>query len=85
MGYNGSGFDASVGCYNSKATLLTLSAIPVHLQPAYADLGYGPHSLPETELAAAQVLSLPLYPELQEDEVSAVCAAIRLFERQNGA
>jgi len=59
--------------------------VPIHLQPAYADLGYGPRTLPETELAAAQVLSLPLYPELREDEVSAVCAAIQLFERQDGA
>ncbi|HQE99079.1 MAG TPA: DegT/DnrJ/EryC1/StrS family aminotransferase [Anaerolineae bacterium] len=59
--------------------------VPIHLQPAYADLGYGPRTLPETELAAAQVLSLPLYPELREDEVSAVCAAIQLFERQGGA
>ncbi|OQB01543.1 MAG: hypothetical protein BWY25_01085 [Chloroflexi bacterium ADurb.Bin222] len=48
-------------------------------------MGYGPRTLPETELAAAQVLSLPLYPELREDEVSAVCAAIQLFERQDGA
>ena len=32
MGYNGSGFDASVGCCNSKDTLLTLSAIPFHPQ-----------------------------------------------------
>ena len=53
---------------------------PVHLQPAYADLGYGPGSLPETEAAAAQVLSLPLYPELREDEVAAVCAAIMDFQ-----
>ena len=33
MGYNGSGFDASVGYCSSKDTLLTLSAIPFHLQP----------------------------------------------------
>lgn len=55
--------------------------VPVHLQPAYADLGYGPGTLPETEAAAAQVLSLPLYPELYEDEVAAVCAAIADFQR----
>lgn len=53
--------------------------VPVHLQPAYADLGYRPGSLPETEAAAAQVLSLPLYPELREDEIEAVCNAIRAF------
>ncbi len=53
--------------------------MPVHLQPAYAELGYGPGSLPETEAAAEQVLSLPLYPELRDDEVEAVCAAVNAF------
>jgi len=33
MGFNGLGFDGFVGDYNSKDTLLTLSAIPFHLQP----------------------------------------------------
>src|SRR5208282_3598991 len=37
--------------------------VPVHLQPAYADLGYGRGTFPRSEAAAEQVLSLPLYPE----------------------
>lgn len=48
---------------------------PCHLQPAYAHLGRGAGSLPITELAAAEVLSLPLYPELTEAEVGQVIAA----------
>lgn len=51
-------------------------ARPVHLQPAYADLGYGPNSLPESEKAANEVLSLPLYPELSEQQIQTVAAAL---------
>ena len=40
--------------------------IPIHRQPAYADLGYGPGSLPVTERLCSEVLSLPIYPELSE-------------------
>jgi dTDP-3-amino-3,4,6-trideoxy-alpha-D-glucose transaminase len=50
--------------------------VPVHRQPAYADLGYGPGSLPVTERLAAEVLSLPLYVGLRPDEVRAVAAAV---------
>jgi dTDP-4-amino-4,6-dideoxygalactose transaminase len=49
---------------------------PVHLQPAYAEFGAGPGSLPATERAAREVLSLPLYVGLTEDRVDAVCAAV---------
>ena len=52
---------------------------PVHRQPAYAHLGYGPGSLPATEAAAAEVLSLPMYPDLSEAAVDAVVAAIGEF------
>src|SRR5262249_56513956 len=50
--------------------------VPVHRQPAYADLGYGPGSLPVTERLAGEVLSLPLYVGLRPDEVRAVAAAV---------
>jgi len=54
--------------------------VPAHLQPAYRDrLGRRP--LPETERAAREVLSLPMYPELRDDEVQQVIAAIHDFER----
>jgi dTDP-4-amino-4,6-dideoxygalactose transaminase len=51
--------------------------VPVHLQPAYADLGYQLGDFPESERAANEVLSLPMYPELSHTEIEAVTAAIR--------
>ena len=51
--------------------------IPVHMQPAYADLGYVPGAFPQAEAAAKQVISLPLYPELSEDAVKRVAYAVR--------
>jgi len=50
---------------------------PVHLQPAYADLGYGPGSFPKAESAAKQVLSLPLYPELSMQSVALVADTVK--------
>jgi dTDP-4-amino-4,6-dideoxygalactose transaminase len=50
--------------------------VPVHLQPAYASLGYGRNSLPESEKAAGQVLSLPLFPELTKDQIEMVAQAV---------
>jgi len=43
--------------------------IPVHLQESYQDLGMLKGSLPETEQAAKEILSLPLYPEMTLDEI----------------
>jgi dTDP-4-amino-4,6-dideoxygalactose transaminase len=51
--------------------------VPVHLQPAYADLGYGPGAFPRSEAAAREVLSLPLYPELSLQAVAHVAHAVR--------
>ena len=53
--------------------------VPIHLQPAYrgrlGDMG----SLPETEKAAREIVSLPMYPELGEEDVRAVAQAIHEF------
>jgi dTDP-4-amino-4,6-dideoxygalactose transaminase len=49
---------------------------PVHLLPAYADLGYPPGSLPHSERAAQEVLSLPMFPELSPRQVEEVCEAV---------
>jgi dTDP-4-amino-4,6-dideoxygalactose transaminase len=50
--------------------------IPIHLQPAYQDLGYPRGSFPVTEAYAEQVLSLPMYPELTSEAVEYVAAAV---------
>ncbi len=50
--------------------------IPVHLQPAYADLGYKAGDFPHTEAAAAEVLSLPMFAELTSDQQDAVSHAV---------
>ena len=42
--------------------------IPIHRQPAYAELNHGPGSLPVTERLCSEVLSLPIFPELGEHQ-----------------
>jgi dTDP-4-amino-4,6-dideoxygalactose transaminase len=54
---------------------------PLHLQPALASLGHGPGDFPHAERAAAEVLSLPLYPELADGAVLRVTDAVRGFFR----
>jgi hypothetical protein len=52
--------------------------VPVHLQPAYRGrVPLGPAGCAETERAAAEVLSLPMYPELTDAQVERICAALR--------
>jgi len=51
--------------------------IPVHLQPAYANLGYKQGEFPETEAAAAEVLSLPMYAELTDTLQDQVVEGVR--------
>jgi len=51
--------------------------IPVHLLPAYADLGYKLGDFPHSEAAANEVLSLPMYPELNEEQRESVASAVR--------
>jgi dTDP-4-amino-4,6-dideoxygalactose transaminase len=46
--------------------------VPVHLQNAYADLGYGPGDFPVTETLADRFLSLPIYAELRPEQVAVV-------------
>lgn len=53
--------------------------VPLHLQPCFASLGYAPGSLPETERACREVLSLPIYPELDAKEQTTVVAAMHDF------
>ncbi len=51
--------------------------LPLHLQPAFQDLGYRKGDFPEAERAAREVLSLPLYPELSENQVEEVAGALK--------
>ena len=51
--------------------------IPIHLQPAYRELGLGPGSFPRTERSAQRILSLPMFAELTEEQIDLVVGAIQ--------
>ena len=50
---------------------------PVHLLPAFADLGYAPGEFPHAEQAANEVLSLPMFPELTAEQSGVVAHALK--------
>ncbi len=53
--------------------------IPIHLQPAYAELGYRRGDFPVTEAYAEEIVSLPIFPELDDEKVAYVAEAVRAF------
>jgi UDP-2-acetamido-2-deoxy-ribo-hexuluronate aminotransferase len=55
--------------------------VPLHLQPLYSGLGHKPGDFPNAEHVAGEILSLPMYPELSEDKIERVAAAIAEFAR----
>lgn len=59
--------------------------LPLHMQPALQYLGYQAGEFPVSEQAAREVLALPIYPELRDDEVDTVVEAIRRFLRTQAA
>lgn len=53
--------------------------VPCHLQKAYASLGYAPGAFPKSEYLASHCVSLPMFAELTDDEVSQVILAANQF------
>jgi len=51
--------------------------VPLHLQPAYASLHYQPGDLPQSERASAEVLSLPVFAEITDEQITSVSGALR--------
>jgi len=58
---------------------------PIHLQEAAADLNYGVGSFPVTESQAGRILSLPIYPELEADQLEYVVSSLHSFYDENGS
>ena len=56
---------------------------PIHLQPAYADLGLGRGSLPTAERLASEICSLPVFPAITEAEIDRTGAAVASFVRSH--
>ena len=53
--------------------------LPVHIQPAYKGRCRGSGNLPVTESLAGRILSLPIYPELEKEQVERICSALRFL------
>lgn len=69
---------------NEGITTLMHYPVPVHLQEAYKDLGYGAGDLPVTEAAVREILSLPMHPALAREEVRFVGEKIREYRANRG-
>jgi dTDP-4-amino-4,6-dideoxygalactose transaminase len=54
--------------------------LPLHLQPAFAYLGYKEGDFPESERAAREVLSIPVFPELSEEQLHHVARLMLEFQ-----
>lgn len=51
--------------------------VPLHLQPAFRELGYRPGDMPRSEAATARILSLPMFPELSAEQIELTCRTVR--------
>jgi len=63
---------------NGIATAIYYS-LPLHLQKVYSDLGYKKGDFPMAELLSQMVISLPLYPELSDNDIIFVCQKVKEF------
>ncbi len=59
--------------------------IPVHLQTGFAELGYREGDLPETERVCRDVMSIPMYPELTEEQLTHITSSVQQFCAQSTA
>jgi len=59
--------------------------IPIHLQKAYKHLGYNQGSFPVAEKLAKRIISLPMFPELERQEIEYIAREIRAFFKQNAS
>ena len=66
--------DADVGCGIHYP-------VPIHLQEAYADMGLGEGSFPTAERSASECVSLPMFPELTQEQIKEVVNQIGLFQK----
>ena len=57
--------------------------IPIHLQKAYSELGYKPGNFPVTDKIAGEILSLPMYAELADEQIAEVAETIKAFYADN--
>ena len=57
--------------------------VPLYKQPAYKNRGFKPEDFPQAEKAAQEVLSIPMFPEITEDQIRRVCETIREFYEQD--
>jgi dTDP-3-amino-3,4,6-trideoxy-alpha-D-glucose transaminase len=58
---------------------------PIHLQPAYADLGLGRGDLPVAERLASENCSLPIFPAIEDRQIAEIVAAVESFEVPAGS
>jgi dTDP-4-amino-4,6-dideoxygalactose transaminase len=56
--------------------------IPLHKQDAWRTMGYGDYNLPIAERVAQEILSIPMYPELREEEIEYIIAKVKEFSNQ---
>lgn len=56
--------------------------IPIHLQKAYKQLGYGEGSFPVTEKVVKRILSLPMFPEIEQQEIEYISQEVGAFLKQ---